>query len=107
MDRTWIVDVRRELGLTAFVCHCGCCDWHLLRRARCDCSVEQIPAPRYGLDQAVIVVRKFAAQLADALSNGIVRNGDIRPDRIIELLLGDQTAGMVSEVFEDLKGLRP
>ncbi len=105
MDRAGIRDLGRELGLLAFVCRCGCRD-RCLQRARRDFGIEQVSAARYCLDQAVIVVRKFAAQLPNALSNGIVRNDDIGPDGLIEILLGNQAPRIGGEVFENLKSLR-
>jgi hypothetical protein len=62
---------------------------------------------RNRLDQARPVVPERPSQLADALHQRIVRDGEIRPDRGKELVLGNETAGIFAEVMQDREGLWP
>ena len=68
---------------------------------------EPIAAPRDRPDQARPVVSQGAAQLADALHQRVVRDGEVRPDRAKELVLRDETAGIFDQVIQDRESLGP
>src|SRR5262245_8158224 len=99
MDRACVCGLRRALGLRCTGYHCGGSVRQALRCLRCDRGIEQISTARYCLDQAVVVITELAAQLANALRDGVIRNDDIGPDRVIKLLLGDEASGVLREVL--------
>ncbi len=68
---------------------------------------KSIAAARNRPDQARPVVSERPPQLADALHQRIVRDGEIRPDCGKQLVLRDETAGIFDKVSQDREGLRP
>ena len=68
--------------------------------------VEQVAAPRNGLDQALAVIPEGGSKLADALYQRVVGHGHIGPHRLDQFVLGEQAAGTAGEVGEQCEGFR-
>jgi hypothetical protein len=66
---------------------------------------ETISAPRNRDDQCRAGVAERAAQLADALHEGVIGHDEVRPDRREQLVLGDQPLRILSEEPQDREGL--
>ncbi len=67
---------------------------------------EIIAAPVNRFDDAVFTVTKGLPDLLDALDQGIVRAGYTIPNGLEQFFLGDETARVLRQVAEDVKGLR-
>jgi len=70
-------------------------------------SVEPITAARHRLDELRAIVAERAAQLTDALHQGIVGDGDIRPHRREQFVLGNEPAAILDQMKENRERLRP
>ena len=68
---------------------------------------EPIATARHCPQQARSVVAQSAPQLTDALHQHVVRYGDVRPDRSKQLVLRNQTTGVLDEMPENCKCLGP
>ncbi|HKS60760.1 MAG TPA: hypothetical protein VJT13_03620, partial [Xanthobacteraceae bacterium] len=55
----------------------------------------------------MVDIAELAAQFADALHQCIVGDCHAAPNRIVELLLGDQAPGVLGQVAQQTKRLRP
>jgi hypothetical protein len=58
------------------------------------------------LDQSWTIVPKLPPQFADALHQGVVRDGQIRPDRCKELVFRNEAAGIFDKALQDREGFR-
>ena len=56
---------------------------------------------------AVIAVAERLADVLDALDERVVGARSAAPDRIEQLLLGDELACTLDQMIEDVEGLRP
>ena len=70
-------------------------------------SVQKVTPPGDGLDQALLVVAKRAAQLPDALHERIVGYDDIVPDGFLKVFLRDKAASALGQMAQYLEGLGP
>jgi len=80
-----------------------------LRGERAGLGDEPVAATRYGLDEARrgALVAERRAELADGEPDDVLRDRDVSPDRVEELLLRHQLAWSLHEMLEDGEGLRP
>lgn len=72
-----------------------------------DLRLEEIAAPRHGLDDALLTIPQHRSYVADAAGQRLVRDDDIGPDRLGELILRHQTAGILDEMAEHGEALGP
>ena len=73
-----------------------------------DPADEPVAARRHGLDVARVpgIVSNRAPELGDDAGERVVGDGGPFPDRVEELLLGNQAIGVVEQVAEHLERLR-
>src|SRR5439155_16955077 len=105
IEHAWASSLRRALGLRPTGYHSGGFVRQGRRCFRRDRGIEQISTARYRLDQAVTVITELAAQLTNDLHDGVIRNDDVGPDRVVKLLLGNKASGSPCEVAKHLKCL--
>lgn len=67
--------------------------------------VDHIAAPQHGADQAIGLGAERLADVLHALGERIVGNGDVRPDRIDQLVLADDAAGIFQQAGKQRKRL--
>jgi hypothetical protein len=74
---------------------------------RCNGRDESVPPSRNGLDElrSAGIVTKCLTELGDSLSQCIVGDVCSRPERVEQLLFGDQRAGVVEQVEQKVEKL--
>ena len=77
------------------------------RRKLGDGCRKEIPASRHSFQQFLVMIVECAAQFNGALHKRIVRHEGIRPYRLDQFLLLDESPGMLHKVFEGLVYLWP
>src|ERR1051326_330939 len=66
---------------------------------------EPVTAARYGLNQVRPVLAERSPQLADALHEHVVGDGQTGPDRRKELLFRDKSSGIFDQEIQQIKCL--
>ena len=80
--------------------------WFARRREGCR-QVQQVTALRRGLQHRAKVVLECAANFVDALHEAVVGYDQPRPNRIHQLVLGDEPARALGHIAQHRERLRP
>src|SRR5262249_28555114 len=72
-----------------------------------DRSREKIPTAGNCANDLLRIVAQCPANLYHALGQGVLRNGDIVPDRLDKFVFADQTSRAVKKIGQNFEGFRP
>jgi len=101
------VAVRERLPGTGLAQGLALCRRHLTRHHLGKLRLEHVAFAGEGPDQDMAAVAERAADVGDALDERVLVGGPVVPDRVDQLVLGDDPAGVPGQVVEHIEGLRP